>query len=82
MVTVTVSIDCLLEKTWTGVPMAVPRARVAVDPLKVTVGRVVYPEPGLVIVTDTTPAVPRVAVAVAAVVGAPPPLNVTFGMAV
>jgi hypothetical protein len=34
--------------------VAVPMALVPVDPLKVTVGTVVYPEPPLVTVTDTT----------------------------
>jgi len=54
-VTVTVSIERLPAKVWRGpLIVAVPMALVARDPLKVTVGALVYPEPALVTVTDTT----------------------------
>jgi hypothetical protein len=82
IVTVTVSIDCLGAKVWTGVNVAVPVA-VDVPPvspeLKVTLGAVVYPEPALVIVTDTTARFVSLAVAAALVVGVPPPVKVTVG---
>jgi hypothetical protein len=57
-------------------------ALVAVGPLKVTVGAVVYPEPALSMTTDTTVAVravDSVEVAAAGVLGVPPPVNDTVG---
>jgi hypothetical protein len=54
-VTVTVSIERLPAKVWTApLIVAVPRALVALDPLKTTVGALVYPVPPFVTVTDTT----------------------------
>ena len=84
IVTVTVSIDCFpLTITLGAFIVAVPRA-VVVPPvtpgLKVTLGATRYPEPGLVIDTDTTGRFgDSTAVADAGVVGAPPPVNPTVG---
>ena len=82
--TVTVSIDCFpLTTTLAPFIVAVPVA-VVVPPvtpaLKVTLGAVVYPEPGVVMLTEATECVvASTAVAAAGVVGLPPPVNPTVG---
>ena len=82
IVTVTASIDCFPLRTMLGPPIAAVPVAVDVPPvapaLKVTLGAVVYPEPGLVMVTEATAcADDSAAVAVAPL--PPPPVNPTVG---